>query len=174
MIHEFQLKLSEDSECAELRDALNLALLHMQKYYRTLRNRVQKLENDRTSNGNGVLGASFRGLSPMTPFKDAPDKFQWKWINLDTVKLSGTLPADVKDMGVLPKVIQAAKIGDNNRLMQFIDKGKFVWHYDSFTLPDTKTDTGTDNMCTEPNRNLHWSMSLGSMNTSTQFITIHF
>ena len=129
MIHEFQLKLSEDSECAELRDALNLALLHMQKYYRTLRNRVQKLESDRTSNGNGVLGASFRGLSPMTPFKDAPDKFQWKWINLDTVKLSGTLPADVKDMGVLPKVIQAAKIGDNNRLMQFIDKGKFVWHY---------------------------------------------
>ena len=125
MIHEFQLKLSEDSECAELRDALNLALLHMQKYYRTLRNRVQKQENDRTSNGNGVLGASFRGLSPMTPFKDAPDKFQWKWINLDNVKLSGTLPALVKqDLGALPKVIQAAKIGDNNRLAQIIDKGE--------------------------------------------------
>ena len=125
MIHEFQLKLSEDSECAELRDALNLALLHMQKYYRTLRNRVQKQESDRTSNGNGVLGASFRGLSPMTPFKDAPDKFQWKWVKLDNVKLSGTLPAEVKqDLGALPKVIQAAKIGDNNRLMQIIDKGE--------------------------------------------------
>ncbi len=34
LIHELQLKLSEDVECAELRDALNLALLHMQKYYR--------------------------------------------------------------------------------------------------------------------------------------------
>ena len=125
MIHELQLKLSEDSECAELRDALNLVLLHMQKYYRILRNRVQKQENDRTTNGNSVLGASFRGLSPMTPFKDAPDKFQWKWVNLDNVKLSGTLPAEVKqDIAVLPKVIQAAKIGDNNRLLQIIERGR--------------------------------------------------
>ena len=35
-IHEFLLKMSEDVECAELRDTLNLALLHMQKYYRLL------------------------------------------------------------------------------------------------------------------------------------------
>jgi len=35
-IHEFLLKMNEDVECAELRDTLNLALLHMQKYYRLL------------------------------------------------------------------------------------------------------------------------------------------
>lgn len=35
-IHEFLLKMNEDMECAELRDTLNLALLHMQKYYRAL------------------------------------------------------------------------------------------------------------------------------------------
>ena len=29
-------------------------------------------------------------------------------------------------------------------------------------------------MCTEPNGNLHWSLSLSSMNTSTQFCTSHF
>lgn len=53
MIQELQLKLSEEPECAELRDALNLALLHMQKYYRLLRNRLQKHET--VSNGNGAF-----------------------------------------------------------------------------------------------------------------------
>ena len=43
----------------------------------------------------------------------------------------------------------------------------------SFTLPDTETETNTDTdkMCTEPNGNLHRSVSLSSMNTSTQFYT---
>lgn len=72
-----------------------------------------------------MLGASLRGLSPLTPFKDAPDKFQWKFVNLDHVRLlSGTLPAEAtQEVGVLPKVIQAAKTGDNHRLMQLIDEG---------------------------------------------------
>ena len=35
-IHEFLLKLNDESKCAELRDTLNLALLHMQKYYKFL------------------------------------------------------------------------------------------------------------------------------------------
>ena len=45
----------------------------------------------------------------------------------------------------------------------------------SFTLPDTETETNTDTdkMCTEPNGNLHRSVSLSSMNTSTQFYTNH-
>jgi hypothetical protein len=33
-----------------------------------------------------LLVLTARGLSPMTPFVDAPDKFQWKWINLDSMK----------------------------------------------------------------------------------------
>ena len=34
--------------------------------------------------------------------------------------------------------------------------------------------TDTDKMCTEPYVNLHRSLSLSSMNTSTQFFTSHF
>ena len=39
----------------------------------------------------------------------------------------------------------------------------------SFTLPNTDTETGadTDKICIEPNENLHRSLSLTSMNTST-------
>ena len=46
----------------------------------------------------------------------------------------------------------------------------------SFTVPDTETETNTDTdkMCTEPNGNLHRSLSLSSMNSSTQFYTNQF
>ena len=123
------LKLSEDAECAELRDALNMALLHMQRYYRLLRSRLQNHSQER--NGTSpALSQSLRGLSPMTPFKDQPDKFQWKWVNLEKPKLSGgTLPADLnKEMSSLPMVILAAKQGDNAMLMQLIEKGMLnIW-----------------------------------------------
>lgn len=60
----------------------------------------------------------------MTPFKDHPDKFQWKWINLESRKVVGTLPADLnKEMSTLPVVILAAKQGDNAMLMSLLEKG---------------------------------------------------
>ena len=46
--------------------------------------------------------------------------------------------------------------------------------YGSFTLQDTETDTDTNKVCTESNENLHQSLSLGSMNTSTEFYTSDF
>lgn len=120
LLHEFLLKLSFDSECAELRDALNLALLHMQRYYRLLRNRMQNIDK---SNGS-VMAQSLRGLSPMTPFKDTPDKFQWKWLNLDNPKVANTMPADVhKDMTVLHDIIIATKQGNDRHIMELIDEG---------------------------------------------------
>ena len=64
-IHEFLLKLTVDVESAELRDALNLALLHMQRHYRNLRAKQQ----NHGRGGGGFLTQSLRGLSPMTPFK---------------------------------------------------------------------------------------------------------
>ena len=55
----------------------------------------------------------------------------------------------------------------------------YVLSNGSFTLPDTDSDTetktNTDKMCTEPNGNLHRSLSLSSRRTSTQFFyTSHF
>ena len=128
LIHEFLLKLPEEPECAELRDSLNLALLHMQRYYRRLRSRMQTL--DKQNNGNHILTQSLRGLSPMTPFRDTPDKFQWKWINLDNPKLANTLPTDYnKEFSNLPQIILSAKIGDNNLLMQYIERGQHNYRF---------------------------------------------
>ena len=44
--------------------------------------------------------------------------------------------------------------------------------YGSFNLPDMYAYTDTDKMCTGLNGNLHWSLSLSSMNSSTQAIFI--
>jgi len=37
LIREFLLKLGDDVECSELRDAFNYTLLQLQRYYRVLR-----------------------------------------------------------------------------------------------------------------------------------------
>ena len=123
-LQEFLLKLCEDGECAELRDSLNLALLHMQKYYRTLQSRLQDNKNN-----SQLLRSSLRGLSPMTPFRDAPDKFQSKWIDLDNPRLSMTSENGMT-LANLPLIIQAAKAGDNQLVQEIVMKG--IW---SFFLP---------------------------------------
>ncbi|XP_052224154.1 SH3 and multiple ankyrin repeat domains protein 3-like isoform X2 [Dreissena polymorpha] len=123
-IHEFLLKLQDDSECAELRDSLNLALLHMQKYYRVLQTRNQ--EKNLAVN----LSLTARGLSPMTPFVDAPDKFQYKWINLDSARLKASMTVD-ESMHItnLPPMIQAAKEGNTDLINDII-------HSDPASLDD--------------------------------------
>lgn len=117
-IHEFLLKLNEDIECAELRDTLNLALLYMQKYY--------KLQQTKRHEKNGnILPLSARGMSPMTPFVDAPDKFLWKWINLDSPKVSASFNVDDSyNFTTLPPLIQAVKEGDTERIAELINEGK--------------------------------------------------
>ena len=75
------------------------------------------------TNGS-ILAQSIRGLSPMTPFKDAPDKFQWRWLNLDNPKVANQIPADVsQDISRLPEVILAAKEGRNDRIVSIIEEG---------------------------------------------------
>lgn len=118
-IHEFLLKLHEDSECAELRDSLNLALLHMQKYYRILQTRNQ--EKNLATN----LSLTARGLSPMTPFVDAPDKFQYKWINLDSARLKASMAMDESmALMLLPPIIQAAKEGNTELITEIIQSNE--------------------------------------------------
>lgn len=95
----------------------------MQRYYRLLRSRLQTTNGDH--NGGSQLSQSLRGLSPMTPFRDQPDKFQWKWTNLESPKTTNTLPVDLrKKCSTLPVVILAAKQGDNAMLMSLIEKGR--------------------------------------------------
>lgn len=117
-LHEFLLKLNEDLECAELRDTLNLALLHMQKYYRLLQIRSHEKNAEKT------LSLTARGLSPMTPFVDAPDKFQWRWINLDSMKkLTATSVDESVNFTTLPPIIQAAKQGNIDLITDLIENG---------------------------------------------------
>lgn len=124
-IHEFLLKLSDELECAELRDALNLTLLQLQRYYRSIRSRSMIIDQSINVSGSGFLSRSLRGMSPMTPFRDAPDKFIWKWVDLENVRSVGaTLPARLdKEESAVPSVIRAAKQGDNNLLLQLTEKG---------------------------------------------------
>lgn len=129
MIHEFLLKLDEDAECAEVRDALNYTLLQLQRYSRTLRNRNSHPDRTVTNgnNGAGILGQSLRGLSPMTPFKDAPDKFVWRWIDLESNNNrtgGATLPARLdKEANSVPTVMRAVRQSDKNLLVQLFERG---------------------------------------------------
>lgn len=117
-LHEFLLKLNEDSECAELRDTLNLALLQLQKYYRLLQNRIHEKNAQVTSMS---LSLTARGLSPMTPFVDAPDKFQWRWINLDSIKsLTGISNEESINLTRLPEIIQAVKESNFDMCVELI------------------------------------------------------
>jgi len=129
-IHEFQLKLGEDVECAEVRDALNFALLQLQRYFRVLRSRTQQQQQQQL--GENILTQSLRGLSPMTPFRDTPDRFVWRWIDVDatkdgsSIRTSTTLPARLdKESFSVPAVIQAARKSDNSTLVQLIERGNF-------------------------------------------------
>lgn len=114
-IHEFLLKMNEDVECAELRDTLNLALLHMQKYYRALQSRSQEKSAQHT------LSLSARGLSPMTPFVDAPDKFRWRWVNLDNARLPSNMStSDSINFMMLPPMILAVKAGNISIMQELV------------------------------------------------------
>lgn len=118
-INEFLLKLNEDAEGSELRDTLNLALLHMQKYYRKLQTRSHEKNAEKT------LSLTARGFSPMTPFVDAPDKFQWKWVNLDNLKnLQGIMTDESMNITTLPHIMHAVKQKDSDLLMELVQGGR--------------------------------------------------
>lgn len=119
LIHEFLLKLNEAVECSELRDALNYTLLQLQRYYRTLHAQSQRDADSRTV---PTLDVAF---SPMTPRSDAPDKFTWKWVELDSSnRISRTLPVQSsKDNPRLPVIIRATRQGDNGFITQLLEHG---------------------------------------------------
>ena len=126
-------------ECAEVRDALNFALLQLQRYFRMLHSRTQQQQQQHQQQqqyGETVLTQSLRGLSPLTPFKDSQDRFVWHWVVVDAnsdgsiVKTSTTLPARLdRDAISVPAVIRAARNSDNSRLVQLIEHGSSFWYF---------------------------------------------
>ena len=127
-VREFLLKLDENSECAEVRDAFSFALLQLQRYFRKLRSHSHHQQQQDES----ILTQPVRGLSPMTPFRDAPDQFLWRWVDVDAssggcnVRTSVTLPAQLdKEAVSVPAVVRAARNSDNNSLVQLIEHGNF-------------------------------------------------
>ncbi|XP_035690904.1 ankyrin repeat domain-containing protein 35-like [Branchiostoma floridae] len=119
-IQELLLKISEDPECAEVRDSLNLVLVHMQRYYRLLRLR-------RKDGGKVNLAASMPngGVSPAVPTHDFLDHFSWRWHNIEhSVPLNGSLPIDGRKDSGIPLVLQAVKEGDKELVAQLIEKDK--------------------------------------------------
>ncbi|XP_033099550.1 neurogenic locus notch homolog protein 2-like [Anneissia japonica] len=117
-IKEFLLKLPEDEDCAELRDGFNLVLLHMKKYFKTVWLRMQERQSSTKLQSSGSMS---RALSPLTPYQDAPDQFQWKWVDLHSQKgLSKSLPSD--GIQTMSLILQAAKEGDVELINQLLEK----------------------------------------------------
>lgn len=64
----------------------------------------------------------------MTPFVDTPDKFQWKWMSMDSfTRLASTMSVeDSMNFVRLPPVIQAAMDGDLQGIEQLVHQSKLV------------------------------------------------
>lgn len=121
-IKDFLFKLPQDTECAELRDSLNLTLLHMKKYFKT----VWLLNQEKSQKKNDkLLSASLPRDGTHSPFHHVGiDQFQWKWVNLEPPKVvTGSLPIDGGEIPRLPLILQASKEGDSELIRQLIDKG---------------------------------------------------
>lgn len=96
-----------------MRDNLLHALHFLQLYYRILQSRDK--------NNDPLQWNIDHSLSPLTPFKEAPDKFDWEWINTESNKLRQSLPkASLDTVKHLPPIIQAIKEGDVNGLKQVV------------------------------------------------------
>jgi len=119
LIHEFLLKLNEDVECAEVRDAFNYSLLQLQRFYRILRAQTQ------CDADSGTAASLDRAFSPMTPRPDVPDKFTWKWVELDSNnRVRGTLPLQSsRNNPRLPVILRSTKQGNNGFIAQLLEQG---------------------------------------------------
>ena len=122
------LKLPDEEESARLRDNLLHALHFLQLYYRVLQNRDK--------NNDPLQWNIDHSLSPLTPFKEAPDKFEWEWINADSLKVRNfqNAKSSLDNFKVMPQIIIAIKEGDMNTVKQIVKQDpQTVNSYDVFT-----------------------------------------
>jgi len=120
LIHEFLLKLSEDVECSQLRDAFNYTLLQLHRFYRILHSQTQN------SGDIGTARTLNRAVSPMTPRSDLPDdKFTWKWVELESRhRVRSTLPLQSsRENPRLPVMLRSTKQGNNGFIAQLLEQG---------------------------------------------------
>ena len=62
----------------------------------------------------------------MTPFVDAPDKFQWKWVNLYKLEnLQGIMTDESMNITTLPHLMNAVKQKDSDLLMELVQGGLY-------------------------------------------------
>ena len=62
--------------------------------------------------------------------QDTPDKFQWKWTEMDQRKVAETLPVELsKELSTVPVILRIAKEGEDNRLLQLLETGLHFYYY---------------------------------------------
>ena len=74
-----------------------------------------------------------RGLSPITPFRDAPDRFQWKWVNLENPSIANLTRSlsSSEDFSNIPHILQATKVGDIQTVHRILNQDG---EYNSFRI----------------------------------------
>lgn len=105
IILEFLLKLPDEETSARLRDTLQHGLHFLQQYYLVLQKRDKEQKP--------LQWTIERGLSPLTPFREAPDKFEWPWIDVESNKVKQTIPKhSLNHFVTLSPIIVAVREGD--------------------------------------------------------------
>ncbi|CAF1139050.1 unnamed protein product [Adineta steineri] len=104
-ILEFLLKLPDEEINSRLRDTLLHGLHFLQQYYLILQKRDKEQKP--------LQWTLERGLSPLTPFREAPDKFEWPWIDIESHKVKQTIPKhSLTNFLNLSPIIIAVREGD--------------------------------------------------------------
>lgn len=112
------LKLPDEETSSRLRDNLLHALHYLQLYYRVLQNRDKNTEN--------VQWTIDHSLSPLTPFREAPDKFEWDWINAESQKVRLTISKTIDNFKTLPEIIVSIRDGNFETIKKIVKQGSCV------------------------------------------------
>ncbi|CAF0736386.1 unnamed protein product [Didymodactylos carnosus] len=125
-ILEFLLKLPDEETSARLRDTLLHALHFLQQYYLVLQKRDKEQKP--------LQWTIERGLSPLTPFREAPDKFEWQWISVDSNKVKQTVPKhSLNNFQNLPAITLAVREGDLRYVKELLNENMdLISKVDSF------------------------------------------
>lgn len=125
-ILEFLLKLPDEETSARLRDTLLHGLHFLQQYYLILQKRDKEQKP--------LQWIIERGLSPLTPFREAPDKFEWPWIDVESNKVKLTIPKHSLNSFInLSPIILAVREGDIRYVRELLaEEPNLVDRVDSF------------------------------------------